>query len=104
MRTELVLKKVYGLAQRMRPVCLRRNREVKIRHLCGGILNSVVVVVIVIIIQLVQMLGEGDEELVPEHLVLQDKLQELQCKKQHMDHLVAEFQTLHNHPTLMTGK
>ena len=56
------------------------------------------------IIQLVQMLGEGDEELVPEHLVLQDKLQELQYKKQHMDHLVAEFQTLHNHPSLTTGK
>jgi hypothetical protein len=49
------------------------------------------------------MLGEEDEELVPEHLVLQDKLQELQYKKQHMDHLVAEFQTLHIHPSLTTG-
>jgi len=49
------------------------------------------------------MLGEGDE-LVPEHLMFQDKLQELQYKKQHMDHLVAEFQSLHNHPSLMTGK
>lgn len=62
------------------------------------------IVVVVVVVQLVQMLGEGDEEPVPEHLVLQDKLQELQYKKQHMDHLVAEFQTLNNHPSLTTGK
>ena len=62
-----------------------------------------IIIIIVVIIQLAQMLGEGDE-LVPEHLMFQDKLQELQYKKQHMDHLVAEFQSLHNHPSLMTGK
>jgi energy-converting hydrogenase Eha subunit H len=65
---------------------------------------EIIIIIIIIIIQLVQMLGEGDEELVPEHLLLQDKLHELQYKKQHMDHLVAEFQTLHNHPSLTTGK
>ncbi|XP_023701631.1 uncharacterized protein LOC111861362 isoform X7 [Cryptotermes secundus] len=53
--------------------------------------------------QLVQMLGEGDEELVSEQLVLHDKLQELQYKKQHMDHLVAEFQTINNLPAVATG-
>ena len=53
--------------------------------------DIIIIIIIIIIIQLVQMLGEGDE-LVPEHVVLQDKLQELQYKKQHMDHLVAEFQ------------
>jgi hypothetical protein len=51
------------------------------------------------------MLGEGDEELVSEQLVLHDKLQELQYKKQHMDHLVAEFQTINNLPAAVaTGK
>jgi hypothetical protein len=51
------------------------------------------------------MLGEGDEELVSEQLVLHDKLQDLQHKKQHMDHLVAEFQTINNLPAASaTGK
>jgi hypothetical protein len=50
------------------------------------------------------MLGERDDELVSEHLVLQDKLQELQYKKQHMDHLLAEFQTLNNVPGITAGK
>ncbi|XP_069679370.1 pericentriolar material 1 protein-like isoform X2 [Periplaneta americana] len=53
--------------------------------------------------QLVQMLGERDEELVSEHMVLQDKLQELQYKKQHMDQLVSEFQALNNLPCITTA-
>ena len=50
------------------------------------------------------MLGERDEELVSEHMVLQDKLQELQYKKQHMDHLVAEFQALNSLPRVNTSE
>ncbi|CAG2056613.1 unnamed protein product, partial [Timema podura] len=49
--------------------------------------------------ELVSFLGDRDADLVSEHLVLQDKLQDLAFKKQHMDHLVAQFQALNNNNT-----
>nr|CAD7407125.1 unnamed protein product [Timema poppensis] len=49
--------------------------------------------------ELVSFLGDRDADLVSEHLVLQDKLQDLAFKKQHMDHLVSQFQALNNNNT-----
>nr|CAD7194802.1 unnamed protein product [Timema douglasi] len=54
--------------------------------------------------ELVSFLGDRDADLVSEHLVLQDKLQDLAFKKQHMDHLVSQFQALNNNNTAPSAK